>query len=78
VQDIEDTGVGEDCYLKVTAQRGEGGCDLDATSRQQQQQQQLTLPNNVNGEAMLEELGEPDNFLIICLDRSANSTECYQ
>jgi len=77
VQGKEDTRAGEDCNLKVTAQKGEGGCDLDATSRQQQQQLML-LNNVVNGEATLGELGEPENFLIICLDRSANLAEYYE
>jgi hypothetical protein len=38
----------------------------------------MLLNNVVNEEAMLGELGEPDNFLIICLDRSANSAEYYE
>jgi hypothetical protein len=50
-------GLEKTATWKSIAQKGEGGCDLDARSRQQQQQQQQqqhTLLNNVlNGEATL-------------------------
>jgi len=37
--------------LKSIAQKGEGGCDLDATSWQRQQKQHTSLNSVVNAEA---------------------------